>query len=436
MKRKSKKKRWLWISAILLVVIGLGLYSKRGQETGIAVTIGEAGRGDITSVVTATGRIHPQIEVRISSEVPGEIVELPVREGQRVSRGDLLVRVNPDTLDAQVMQQEASLQALRASSAQNRAEVLQAEIDLRRVEDLFNRGFASRDQLDQSRTVLEIRRASLEAASYRIEQQEMNLREARDQLAKASTFAPIDGTITRLESELGDRVVGTGQFAGTEIMRIANLATMEVRVDVSETDITSVQIGQEASIEIDALPGRRFEGVVTEIANSAQTAQAGGQEQLTTFSVRVRFNQVDPAMRPGMTATTDIRTKTVENVVRVPLQSVTVRSREIVENTLGDAVAAPRSAPGGDPSVAGPRAARRGGDNLRRVVFVLEGDNSVRMVPVETGIADARFIEITAGLSGNERVVTGPHGALTRELQHNNTVRELSLAPGQRGPRP
>ncbi|MCD8483332.1 MAG: efflux RND transporter periplasmic adaptor subunit [Verrucomicrobia bacterium] len=290
--------------------------------------------------------------------------------------------------------------------------------------------------------MLEIRRASLEAATFRIEQQEMNLREARDQLAKASTFSPIDGTVTKLESELGDRVVGTGQFAGTEIMRIANLSTMEVRVDVSETDITSVKIGDEASIEIDALPSRRFEGVVTEIANSAQTSQAGNQEQLTTFSVRVRFNEVDTAMRPGMTATTDIRTQTVDNVVRVPLQSVTVRSREVVEEVLGisaevstpteSAVAGQaRGRPG-----AGSASARRNNDILRRVVFVINPDNTVRMVPVETGIADARFIEITQGLSAGDRVVTGPHGALTRELQHGSTIRELTLAPGQRSGRP
>ena len=319
---------------VVLAVVGLVIAKSKSGPKGVEVTIGSSTKGDITSVVTATGKIYPEIEVRISSEVAGEIVELPVTDGMVVKKGDILVRVNPDTLEAQVKQQEAALSASKANAAQAKAQMLKAKLDLSRTEKMFEKGFATQEELDQVRTTVEVTIASHEASMFRIQQQDMQLKEASDELNKATTFAPNDGTITALNSELADRVVGTGQFAGTEIMRLADLSNMEVRVDVSEAEIVNVKIADKADIEIDAFPDEKFVGVVTEIANSAKTSGSGSQEQLTTFEVKVRLEEPDSRYRPGMTATADIKTKTSKDVVLVPLQSVTVRPKDEIERQL------------------------------------------------------------------------------------------------------
>ncbi len=421
------------ILVLLLVVIGGILYAAFGSkgEASFNVTVEKATRGDITSIVTATGKTFPESEVRISSEVAGEIIALPVRDGQRVERGDLLVRVNPDTLEAQAQQQEAALRATRANAAEAKAQHEQAEVDLRRIANLHERGFATLEQLDSARTLVEVRRSTTHAMEARIEQQEMMLKEARNLLAKATIYSPISGTVTVLNSELGDRVVGTGQFEGTHIMSVANLDKMEVRVEVSETDIIQVKIGDEATVELDAIPDSSFEGVVTEIANTAvNQSQQGSQDQLTTFLVKIRLLEPTPAIRPGMTATADIRTQTVNDVVMVPLQSVTVRSRDEVRTQLGQSASTASENNDNGPT----RRGRSGRDNFQRLVFVVE-DGKAKIVPVETGIADNRNIEIKSGLRSGQEVVTGSYRALSRELTHNATVRveEAGLNSGRPG---
>lgn len=456
---RRRSRRWIFILILLLLLVGGPVWYfgfARGQDT-MAVTLSAVDRGDITSIVTATGKIQPQVEVSISSEVAGEIVELPVRDGQRVQRGDLLVRVNPSTLEAQAKQQEASLLASRATASQSEAEMLQAQQDLQRMQQLFDQGYATQEQLDQARTEFQVRQASLEAARFRVEQQQMQLQEAQDQLAKASLYAPIDGTVTAINAELGDRVVGTGQFEGTEIMRLANLENMEARVEVSESDIVHVKVGDRARIDVDALPNREFVGEVVEIANSAQSTEEGSQEEVTTFLVKVKLINQGEAVRPGMTATADIETATVRNVLRVPIQAVTVRPRETVRTALNpegtprpaatpaggspeDNAAAPgnNSRPGGPgggrPGMGGggqgPGGGGPGGGNagsraqeLERVVFIFS-EGTAQLRPVTTGIADRRFIEIQQGLSAEDRVISGPYRALSRELEHQARVVE------------
>ena len=410
------------VAAIAAVVV----FALVGQdEPNVKVTVAKATRGDVTSVVTATGKIFPETEVRISSEVAGEIIDLPLAEGAAVTRGTLLVRVNTDTLEAQAAQQEAALRASEANAQQARAQMLQAELNLKRTESLFAKGFATQDQVDEARTSHEVARASHAATLSRIEQQQMQLKEARDALGKASTFAPIDGTITLLNSELGDRVVGTGQFEGTEIMRLADLDKMEVQVDVSEADIIQVKIGDQADIEIDALPDQVFAGEVTEIANSADTSAQRSQDQLTTFRVKVKLLAPSPQIRPGMTATADIKTKTVTDVVRVPLQAVTVRAKAEVRRQLGEDEAEEDDQPD---EARGERAEDERGnrgrnrvDNLQRVVFrVVEG--KAQLTRVETGIADNRWIEITSGLAPDDSIVTGGYRVLSRELEHDQLI--------------
>ena len=446
-KRKKKGKlKLIVILTIVLAAIGTVIVMMaRSKPKGIEVTVGKSRRGDITSIVTATGKIYPEIEVKISSEVSGEIIDLPVADGMKIEKGALLVRVNPDTLEAQVKQQEAAFSASKATAAQAQAQKLKAELDLKRTESLFEKGFATQDELDQAKTLVEVARSSHEAAVFRIKQQEMQLKEASDELNKATTYAPINGTITALDSEIGDRVVGTGQFEGTEIMRLANLDNMEVRVDVSEAEIVDVKIGDEADIEIDAFPDEKFKGVVTEIANSAKTSSSGSQEQLTTFQVKVKLVDADDRYRPGMTATSDIKTKTETDVVLVPLQSVTVRQRTEVDRQLNppkkegeNGKEKTSKGPNGDKAANGekkPKEDKNGDDekkdSLQRVVFVVK-DGKVVLTPVETGIADNKSIEIKSGLKEDEKIVTGSYGVLTRVLKHDSEIKEKSFGkPGE-----
>ncbi len=401
------KKRY-WFLILLLVGGGIFYASRRDGEQPTQVTVEKASKGDITSIVTATGKVFPEVEVKISSEVAGEIVELPVVDGQKVEKGNVLVRVNPDTLEAQVLQEEAALRASEANSQEAKARMLQAELDLKRTKSLAEKGFATQDKVDASETSHEIAKASYAATLSRIEQQQMSLKESRDALDKAATYAPISGTVTQLAAELGDRVVGTGQFEGTEIMRVADLSRMEIRVEVSEADIVAVKIGHDATVEIEAIPDEQFDGKVTEIANSASKSERNTQDQLTTFQVKVRLLDPTTAIRPGMTATADIKTETVTDVVKVPLQSVTVRPRAAVAKQLGE-----------NPPEETDDKSEKG--NLQRVVFLF-ADGKAKLARVETGLADNRFLEIKSGVSEGDQIITGGYRALTRELKHDKAV--------------
>jgi HlyD family secretion protein len=298
--------------------------------------------------------------------------------------------------------------------------MLQAQLDLKRAADLFEKGFVTEDELDQTSTRLEVSRAAHEAATHQIERQEMQLREASDKLAKASIYSPITGTITKLNSEIGDRVVGTGQFAGTEIMRVADLNNMEVRVEVSEADIINVAIDDFSKVEIDAYSKEEFSGIVTEIANSAVTSNARSQEQLTTFQVRIRLNDSEQQLRPGMTATADIETDTVTDVVKIPIGSVVVRPKRELPKGEGDNGNDEPSEEAEEEDDSDDASKKK--ENRVRVVFVVDGDKA-KLVQVETGIADRDDIEITSGLEADTEIITGSYRALTRELKHDSDIR-------------
>jgi HlyD family secretion protein len=445
MKPKRKKRRFFrWIVLFLVIAGGAAaaFYPRKADVT--EVRTGKAEVRDITSVVSATGKIFPQVEVRITSEVAGEIIELPVREGQFVQKGDKLVRVDPELLKNQVLQQEAAIQSARARAAQNRVALERAQQVFSDNEALFAKEFIAEDVLRRVRTDMLAAEAAHQASLAQVQQQEMQLAQARETLDKATLYAPMDGTISSISAELGERVVGTGQFAGTEIMRIADFANMELRIDVAETDIVNVAVGNRAKITIDAMGDESFEGEVTEIAASAATSGANSQEQATTFQVKIRLTRLDDRIRPGMTANADIETQTASQVIAVPLQAVTVRERKDVRAALApkDASAeGPREGErpnrenrsGGSPREEGQRdseKARR--ERLQRVVFVVE-DGIARLRPVETGIADNAWMEITSGLEAGTPIVTGPYGTLTRELKHDQAVKEATEGPGRRG---
>ncbi|TVR46307.1 MAG: efflux RND transporter periplasmic adaptor subunit [Puniceicoccaceae bacterium] len=436
--KKRRRRRWIISGAILLLVLGLGSWSaaKRGEPS-ISVTAEEVAVRTLTSTVSAAGRIHPEVEVKISSEIAGEIIELPVVEGQRVERGDLLARIKPDTYEAQVRQREASIQAAQATSLQREAELLQVRLDLKRLEELRATDLVPQSELDQARTRVEVAAAFHQSSLFDIQQRETLLEEARENLARTRIFSPMSGTISQLTTELGERVVGTGQFAGTEMMRVANLENMELRVQVNENDVINVKVGDRSIIVVDALPDQEFLGTVKEISNAGQTSGARTQEEVTTFEVRIRIVDLDPRIRPGMSATVEIETQTVENVLSVPIQSVTVRDRREIDKTLsGDksstATASAATSDARTRNNGGNRGGRPGRDTLGRVVFVVDGDR-VRIREVETGISDSSHIEIKSGLAEGERIVSGNYSAISRLLEHDKLISIEAVEDGPGG---
>jgi len=420
-KKKSSRKKWIFLALFIIIIAVVAVMGTQGGQKGIEVTVKTVDRGDITSLVTATGKVQPEMEVLISSEAPGEIIELPIKDGDTVEKGDLLVRVNPDTLEAQVKQQEAGLAATKSGALQRRAEMLQSELDLKRVEDLSTKGFATQDELEQMRTRLEVSKAAYQSSLHQIDRQDMQLQEASDQLAKASSFSPITGTVVLLSKEIGDRVVGTGQFQGTEIMRVADLTNMEVRIEVSEADIVNVQIGDKSKIEIDAIPDEIFDGIVTEIANSARTTGSRTQEELTTFEVKIKLVNPGDILRPGMTATADIETETVEAVIRAPLESVVVRPRREVEKDKEEGDEEKEDDEESEEENSSGNNGKKEKDDRVRVIFVAE-DGVASLREVETGIADQDFMEIKSGIEEGEKIITGSYRALTRELKDESEI--------------
>lgn len=434
-KKKSRRRLYLILAAVVILgaLIAAAVVKSRKEEKPIQVTTEKAFIKTITHLVTATGKIQPETEVKISPEVAGELIEIPVVEGQTVKRGDLLVRIKPDFYRAQLEQQEAALASSRAASVLSQARLTKAEQDFKQSNDLYQKQLISDAEFTAAQTNLNVARADFDSSLAQIRRTEGSLDQARDQLAKTTIYAPMEGTISSLTSEVGERVVGTNQFAGTEIMRLANLDAMEVRVRVNENDIVNVKVGDRTLVSVDAFPGRGFEGVVAEISSSALTA--GGQNQaaqiiasasdeVTNFLVKVRIKDTDTRLRPGMSATVDIETQTVENVVAVPIQSVTVRAEggKTAEQLQQERAKEAKERSGNELEVASERdEARRGREKLQRVVFVKSGDK-VAQRPVETGIADNTHIEIKSGLQAGEEIVSGSYAAISRTLKDGTRV--------------
>lgn len=435
-KKKSRTRLYLALGSVVAlgILIAAGVAKGRNEEKPIQVTTEKAFVKNITQLVTATGKVQPETEVKISPEVAGELIEIAVREGQPVRRGDLLVRIKPDFYRAQLEQQEAALASARATSVLSQARLDKAEQDFKQSNDLYQKQLISDAEFTAARTNLNVARADFESSLAQIRRTEGSLDQARDQLAKTTIYSPIDGTISSLTSEVGERVVGTNQFAGTEIMRIANLDSMEVRVKVNENDIINVKVGDRTAVNVDAFPGRRFEGRVREISSSALTAGATGSsaaalvasasDEVTNFLVKISIVDRDARLRPGMSGTVDIETATVTGVVAVPVQSVTVRAEggKTTEEMQQERAKAAKERSGNELEVVRERdEARRDRERLQRVVFVKQGDKVV-MRPVETGIADNTHIEIKSGVQAGDEVVSGSYAAISRRLKDGARV--------------
>ena len=435
--KKSPRKWWILAAVVLLAGLIVGAVVKgRNAEKPTTVTTDKTAVRTITHLVTATGKVQSEVEVSIAPEVSGEIVALPVKEGAKVKQGDVIVKIKPDFYLAAVDQQEAALVSARAVSVQAKAQLLKAQDDFKRSEDLHAKNLISDSDYTASRTAAEVAQANYDSSLAQIRGTQGSLNQFRNQLDKTTVFAPIDGTISVLNNEVGERVVGTGTYAGTEVMRLADLTRMEVRVKVNENDIVNVKVGDHTAIAVDAFPGRKFEGAVSEISSSALNTGAAGSgsnqaalaasasDEVTNFLVRIRVSDQEARLRPGMSATVDIETETVTNVVSVPIQSVTVRAEggkttdELQQQRAKDA----KERSGNDLEVVKERQeAKRTNEKLQRVVFVREG-NVVKLRPVETGIADNTYIEVKTGLKVGEEVVSGSYAAISRTLKDGAKV--------------
>ncbi len=428
-RRARRKKQLIYgsLGLVLLSIIASIVWSKR--EKPIPVTTETAIRKTIVQTVSATGKIQPEVEVKISPEVAGEIIELPVDDGMQVKKGDLLVKINPDSYKAILEQQEAAISAAKATNLQQKATMMKTEQDLKRAEGLFNKKLISEQEYNAGQAAYDVAKNTYESSLHDIERAEASSSQARDQLAKTTIYSPLDGTITILNSKLGERLVATGQFAGTEVMRVADLTHMQAIVDVNENDVVNVKFGDKASVKIDAYGDRKFKGVVQQIANTGKTTGAGTQEEVTNFEVKIRIDDHDVALRPGLSCTADIETNVVKDAVAVPMQSVTIRtgdtnlSPEEIETRKQKATANDK----GDNNAefvnerAEKAARKEEHEKLAKVVFLKKG-NKAQIVRVTTGISDDTYTEIKSGIQPGDEVISGSYSAISRKLKEGAEV--------------
>ncbi|HPG72666.1 MAG TPA: efflux RND transporter periplasmic adaptor subunit [Bacteroidales bacterium] len=431
--RKRKTYRYLVIGLIVLIVLLIVARKAgwMGSEAANKVSTDKAETRTIVETVTANGKIQPVTEVKISPDVSGEIVELDVVEGQQVSKGQFLLKIKPDLYESAVDRSVAALNSTKANLAsskarleQTQAQFNQTELSFTRNRKLYDQGAISQVEYENALASyqmgladLNAARQSVKAAEFSVASAEATVKEANENLYKTSMYAPVSGTISLLNVELGERVVGTEMMAGTELLRIANLNDMEVIVDVNENDIVKIGINDTADIEVDAYLNKKFLGVVTSIANSATTTGLSA-DQVTNFRVKIRIlsesysNLITERnkfpFRPGMSATVEIRTKTAHNVLCVPLPAVTTRpdstaaSKETIAKTNSDTESTPRT-------------------SLQEVVFVYNNGKAEKRL-VKTGIQDASYIEILEGITKDDEVISAPYSLISKILQDGMTV--------------
>lgn len=420
----SKKKLYYFIGGAFLLVIVLLILNKKGiignQDHSIEVEMAKAAEMTIVETVSATGKIQPEIEVKISSEVSGEIIDLPIKEGQVVKKGDLLVRINPDLYTSGYNRTLAGLSQTKAGLSQADATYNEAKSSFERSKTLFDKGIISKSDWDKAVAAFENAKASKQSAYYNMKSASATVNEAKDNLGRTTIYAPADGTISLLNVELGERVLGTQQMTGTELLRVANLNNMEVEVDVNENDIVKINVGDSARVEVDAYLKKQFKGLVTSISNSASTTLTA--DQVTNFKVKVRILKESyqdllvgkpvtySPFRPGMTATVDIITKRKEKVLGVPISSV------VVKNDTTATTKTELGVPTDDSKT------KHKSDKKYECVFVRQGDKAKIRV-VKTGIQDDTYIEIIQGLKLGDEIITGPYTTVTKDLNSGDKVK-------------
>jgi HlyD family secretion protein len=447
--KKNNKKLYYAIGVIALLVVLAVVARKSGiikAEEGIEVSFATVKKADIIERVSASGKIQPELEIKISPDVPGEIVELAVQEGDSVKQGDFLLKIRPDNYVNVVERARAALNSQRANVAQAnarleqaKAQYLRAKAEMARSEGLFKEKVISEQEFQTAKTNFEVAQAdmraaeeSVEAARYNVQSAEATLNEAQTNLSFTSLFAPKSGIVSALLVEKGERVVGTAQMAGTELLRIAEMQNMEVRVKVNENSVVRITPGDTAIIEVDAYPNTKFKGIVTSIGNSAinNNLTAAATDGVTEFEVRVKVlaesyqhlvtEKNRYPLRPGMSASVEIITERKSNVLTVPISAVTARLPKEKEEALQNKK---------DPAAEKTRA-----DDLLEVVFVKNEDNTVKMVEVKTGINDFDNIEILSGLEEGQIVVAGPYNTVSKLLKDKDRVHEMEKGDKKQRP--
>jgi len=444
-KQKKKSNRLLWFSAsgvvLLLLIILIGKSTGWiGGDNSTKIATAKAELQNIIETVSANGKIQPEVEVKISSDVSGEIRALYVKEGDSVKAGQLLARIDPELYQSALDRTDAALNNSKANLANAKARLLQAEAKFAELEKQYARNVKMHDQklmsdaeFETAKSAFLTAKAEVEAgkqtvigAQFTVQSQEASLKEARKNLTRTEIFAPVNGIVSKLSVEQGERVVGTSQMAGTEMMRIANLNAMEVSVDVNENDIVKVSLYDTAMIEVDAYGTRKFKGVVTEIANSATTTAQTTSDQVTNFVVKIRILRSSYAdltaqygtkrsvFRPGMSASVEIQTQAVNNVVAVPIESVTMKSKSDLDSTQNDKKTFKAKKKG----------AKKEDDEMEAVFVYSDGIALLRKV--KTGIQNDKVIHIIEGLKDGEEVIVAPFSAITRTLTSGKPVKKVA----------
>lgn len=451
-------KRFLIIGGSLVVLLIVIVIWKKGNgsET-LKVATEKAIKRDITEIVSASGKVQPEVEVKISSDVSGEIVELLVKEGDTVKKGDLLLRINPIIYQSAVQRMAATLNGTKAQLANSSARLEQSKSQLTNAEAAYNRSKKLHDQKAISDAEFEQTSAtyqsavadvnaameSMKSADFNVSSTQASLKEATDNLAKTTIYAPVNGTVSKLNKRKGERIIGMAQMEGTEILRLANLNEMEVQVDVNENDILRVLVGDTALIEVDAHNNRKFKGVVTEVANSANTLGVS-TDQVTNFPVKIRIirdsyeDLIDAkhpdryVFLPGMSATVEIQTKSVYNVITVPIQSVTTRTDTMPKKSKGTTITI-----GGSDNkqedennggiVVGDSKNKEKKEEKKAIecVFVYR-DGMVKLIAVKVGVEDNMYIEIISGLKEGDEVVSAPYKSISTLLNNGDKVDKVS----------
>lgn len=426
---KSKKTRRIVIAVVILLVLALLPVMCRKRDTTVSVTTDKVVRRDLTELIVANGKIQPVVQVVISPEVAGEIVALPVREGDPVKKGDLLVQIKDDTYKASRNSAQASYLSAQASETLSKAEMQRAEAEFLRNQVLFTNHLVSDSVILEFKTAYEVAKLRFTNSIHSVAQARFAVDKAEEDLSKTTILSPIDGTVTRLQSQLGERVLGTSFNKGTEIMTISDLSQMEARVDIGEVDVVLIKPGQKARLDVDAFRDKKFSGVVTEIANSSKgsaSALSGSSssQEATKFEVRIRINE-NEAFRPGMSVSTEIESRYVTNALTVPYAAVTTRlpkagtGKDFGTNQV---TSAPTNAVA--TTNANPEKKPKEVQKQVEVVFLVEGDH-VKMAPVKIGITDGNYWEIKSGLNEGQEFVSGSYKAVNKELEDGKKITRI-----------
>jgi HlyD family secretion protein len=445
----NKTVKWILIGlGVLIVLLVVAKAFSGSSNEGVKVTAEKAQKRTIIETVTASGKVYPEVEVKISPDISGEITELDVQEGDSVKKGQVLAKIYADIYSSQrdeaaarVAQSQATVANSQAALEALKVQLNQDKISYERNKDLYDQKVISKSELEQYETKYRSSQAQYNAALQNIkslqagtQSSRTSLEEANKNLGRTTLVAPMSGVISSLSVKKGERVAGNSFNVGTEMMRVADMSSMEVRVDVGENDIVKVSIGDSADVEVEAYNKRKFKGTVTQIASSTKTGVATSANDVTNYEVHIRVDPasyqdlIDPShpkkfpFRPGMNASADIKTKRTDNVISVPIAAVAARVKGTDTNIEDKKKQQKKSTDDNADDATNTVAS----DELEEVVFVVGADSKIEKRVVTTGIQDINYIEITSGLKEGEQIVTGPYNAISKTLRSGNRVQIVS----------